>query len=132
MEIIDLVGDIPVSAECVETDVDKLMKEAQDIASWAPNIYVKVPMTANAMEVVKELSPKGINFNVTLIFSLPQALIAGQGGRRRSSRSSWDALTTWAAWKRRRTSLTPWRWSRPMSSPKTRRFWSRPSAARSR
>ena len=25
MEIIDIVGDIPVSAECVETDVDKLM-----------------------------------------------------------------------------------------------------------
>ncbi len=80
MEIIDLVGDIPVSAECVETDPDKLMKEAQDIASWAPNIYVKVPMTANAMHVVKELSPKGINFNVTLIFSVPQALIACKAG----------------------------------------------------
>ena len=79
MEIIDIVGDIPVSAECVETEVDKMMKEAQDIATWAPNIYVKVPMTANAMEVVKELSPK-INFNVTLIFSLPQALIAAKAG----------------------------------------------------
>jgi len=80
MEIVNLVGDRPVSAECVETDVDKMMKEAQDIASWAPNIFVKVPMTANAMEVVKELSPKGINFNVTLIFSLPQALIAAKAG----------------------------------------------------
>jgi transaldolase len=79
MEIIDVVGDIPVSAECVETDVDKMMKEAQDIAAWAPNIYVKVPMTANAMEVVKELSPK-INFNITLIFSMPQALIAAKAG----------------------------------------------------
>jgi len=79
MEILDVVGDLPVSAECVETDVDKMMKQAQDIASWAPNIYVKVPMTANAMEVVKELSPK-INFNVTLIFSLPQALIAAKAG----------------------------------------------------
>jgi len=80
MEILDVVGnELPVSAECVETDVDKMMKEAQDIASWAPNIYVKVPMTANAMEVVKELSPK-INFNVTLIFSLPQALIAAKAG----------------------------------------------------
>jgi len=80
MEILDIVGDIPVSAECVETDVDKMMKEAQDIATWAPNIYVKVPMTANAMTVVKELSPKGVNFNVTLIFSLPQALIACKAG----------------------------------------------------
>ncbi len=80
MEIVDLVGEIPVSAECVETETDKLMKEAQDIASWAPNIYVKVPMTANAMEVVKTLSPQGINFNITLIFSVPQALIACKAG----------------------------------------------------
>jgi len=80
MEIVDVVGDLPISAECVETDVDKLLKEAQDIASWAPNIYVKVPMTRNSMEVVKELSPKGVNFNVTLIFSLPQALIAAKAG----------------------------------------------------
>lgn len=79
MEIIDVVGDLPVSAECVESDADKMLKEAKDIASWAPNIYVKVPMTANAMEVVKELSPR-INFNVTLIFSLPQALIAAKAG----------------------------------------------------
>lgn len=79
MEIVQEVGDLPVSAECIETDVDKMMKEAQDIASWAPNIYVKVPMTANSMEVVKELSPK-INFNVTLIFSMPQALIAAKAG----------------------------------------------------
>ena len=37
-------------------------------------------MQPNAMEVVKELSPKGINFNVTLIFSVPQALIACKAG----------------------------------------------------
>jgi transaldolase len=81
MEIIDIVGtEMPVSAECVETDADKLLKEAQDIASWSPNIFVKVPMTQNSMEVVKELSPKGVNFNVTLIFSLPQALIAAKAG----------------------------------------------------
>jgi len=79
MEIIDIVGDIPVSAECVESDVDKMMKEAEGIAAWAPNIYVKVPMTKNGMEVVKELSPK-INFNITLIFSMPQALIACKAG----------------------------------------------------
>ncbi len=80
MEIIKIVGDLPVSAECIETETDKLLAEAKDIASWAPNIFVKVPMTENAMEVVKELSPQGINFNVTLIFSLPQALIAAKAG----------------------------------------------------
>ena len=33
MEIIEVVGDLPVSAECVETDYDKLLAEAKDIAS---------------------------------------------------------------------------------------------------
>ncbi|MGO8672467.1 MAG: transaldolase family protein [Capsulimonadaceae bacterium] len=79
MEILEVVGDLPVSAECVESDADAMMKEAIDIASWAPNIYVKVPMTANAMQVVRELSPR-VNFNVTLVFSLPQALIASKAG----------------------------------------------------
>ena len=80
MEIIEVVGDLPVSAECVESDYDKLLAEAKDIASWAPNIYVKVPMTPTALEVVKELSPNGVNFNVTLVFSLPQALLAAKAG----------------------------------------------------
>jgi transaldolase len=80
MEIVKVVGDLPVSAECVESDYDKLLAEAKDIASWAPNIYVKVPMTPTALEVVKELSPNGVNFNVTLVFSLPQALLAAKAG----------------------------------------------------
>ncbi|BDI29365.1 putative transaldolase [Capsulimonas corticalis] len=79
-EILELVGDLPVSAECVESDYDKLIGEARDIASWAPNVYVKVPMTPTALEVVKELSPQGVNFNVTLVFSLPQALLAAKAG----------------------------------------------------
>ncbi|MEO7720257.1 MAG: fructose-6-phosphate aldolase [Capsulimonas sp.] len=80
MEIVKVVGDLPVSAECVESDYEKLLAEAKDIASWAPNIYVKVPMTPTALEVVKELSPNGVNFNVTLVFSLPQALLAAKAG----------------------------------------------------
>ena len=81
MEIIKLVGDIPVSAECVQTDVDKLMKEARDIASWAPNIYVKVPMTANSMEVVKELSPQGSQFQCHLDLFAPSGPDRLQGRR---------------------------------------------------
>jgi transaldolase len=81
LEICEIVGPgKAVSAECVETEFEKMLHEAEDIASWHPNIYVKVPMTPPAMEVITKLAPKGIKFNCTLIFSLPQALIACKAG----------------------------------------------------
>jgi transaldolase len=81
LEICDIVGPgKAVSAECVETEYEKMLAEAQDIASWHENIYVKVPMTPPAMKVITTLAPKGVKFNCTLIFSLPQALIAAKAG----------------------------------------------------
>jgi hypothetical protein len=81
LEICEIVGPgKPVSAECVETEFEPMLAEARDIATWHPNIYVKVPMTPNGMEVIKKLTPEGVKFNCTLIFSLPQALIAAKAG----------------------------------------------------
>jgi transaldolase len=81
LEICDLVGPgKAVSAECIELDYEKMLKEAADIATWHENIHVKVPMTVAGMQVVKKLQPEGVRFNVTLIFSLPQALIACKAG----------------------------------------------------
>jgi transaldolase len=81
LEICEVVGDAKaVSAECVELEYDKMLAEATDIATWSPNIYVKVPMTSVGMEVITTLAPEGVRFNCTLIFSLPQALIAAKAG----------------------------------------------------
>jgi transaldolase len=54
---------------------------------WAalnrPNVFIKVPATANGLPVIQELISQGINVNVTLIFGLPryrqvaEAYIAG-------------------------------------------------------
>lgn len=81
LEICDLVGPgKAVSAECIETEYEKMLAEAAEIATWHENIHVKVPMTVPAMRVVRKLQPEGVRFNVTLIFSLPQALIACKAG----------------------------------------------------
>lgn len=81
VEICEAVGPgKAVSAECVETELDKMLAEAQEVASWHPNVYVKVPMTPVGTEVIAKLHPKGIRFNCTLVFSLPQALIAAKAG----------------------------------------------------
>ncbi len=83
LEICEVVGPgKAVSAECVETEFDRMLAEASDIATWHENIYVKVPMTPVGVEVMHALSPKGVRFNCTLVFSLPQALIAAKAGAR--------------------------------------------------
>jgi len=70
----------PVSAEAISLDVSGMLREAHELAALAPNIVVKIPMTANGLEAVAVLSQAGIKTNVTLIFSANQALLAARAG----------------------------------------------------
>jgi len=70
----------PVSAEVVALDFDGMLKEGREVASWAKNIAVKIPLTPAGMNATKILASEGIAVNVTLVFSLPQALIAAKAG----------------------------------------------------
>ncbi len=70
----------PVSAEVVALDFDGMLKEGREVASWAKNIAVKIPLTPAGMKATKILASEGIAVNVTLVFSLPQALIAAKAG----------------------------------------------------
>lgn len=70
----------PVSSEVVATEYEGMLKEARAYAKWAPNVYVKVPMTMDGIKACKTLSDEGININVTLIFTVNQALLAAKAG----------------------------------------------------
>jgi transaldolase len=78
-EICDLV-DGPVSGEVLSTNHDEMMDEAHELAAIAPNIVVKIPLIADGLRVVKELTAEGIRTNVTLCFSPIQALLAAKAG----------------------------------------------------
>jgi len=69
-----------ISAEVVATDYDTMLKEALEVSSWHPNIVVKVPLIEPGISLVKTLSDKGIKTNVTLVFSVSQALLAAKAG----------------------------------------------------
>lgn len=71
-------GDI--SAEVVATDAKGILEEAREIASWHPQIVVKVPLIPDGVRAVSELSQQGIRTNVTLVFSVSQALMAAKAG----------------------------------------------------
>jgi transaldolase len=70
----------PVSAEVTDEDVEGMVKQGLDIATWAENVVVKCPLTANGLAATSQLSKKGIKVNVTLCFSANQALLAARAG----------------------------------------------------
>jgi len=78
-EICNIV-DGPVSAEVTAEDVDGMVEQGLDIATWAENVVVKCPLTANGLAATSQLSRKGIKVNVTLCFSANQALLAARAG----------------------------------------------------
>ncbi|GAA0436207.1 fructose-6-phosphate aldolase [Lentibacillus halophilus] len=69
-----------VSAEVVSEDAQGMITEGKELASIAPNITVKVPMTLEGLKAVKAFSDMNIKTNVTLVFSANQALLAARAG----------------------------------------------------
>lgn len=70
----------PVSAEVIALEADKMVKEGEILAKIASNVVVKVPMCEEGMIAVKRFSAMGIKTNVTLVFSVVQALLAAKAG----------------------------------------------------
>ena len=79
-EICEIMGDRPVSAEVVATDTEGILKEAREVASWASNVVVKIPLIPDGIKAITVLSQEGIKVNCTLCFSPAQALLAAKAG----------------------------------------------------
>lgn len=80
LKICELVPGGAISAEVVAPDHAGMMKEALEIASWHEQIVIKVPLTEAGIKTVSKLTEKGIRTNVTLVFSVSQALMAAKAG----------------------------------------------------
>lgn len=74
------VVDGPVSAEVTTTDPKEMVSQGRDIAKWHPNVVIKCPLTPAGIEACKALSGDGIRVNVTLCFSVNQAILAAKAG----------------------------------------------------
>ena len=70
----------PISAEAVSMDAKGMVKEGIELAKIHDNINIKIPMTAEGLKAVKELTARDIKTNVTLVFSANQALLAAKAG----------------------------------------------------
>ncbi|HKK92107.1 MAG TPA: fructose-6-phosphate aldolase [Longimicrobiales bacterium] len=79
LSICDAV-DGPVSAEVVALDAEGMIEEGTKLAGLADNIVVKLPLTEHGLRACRALTAEGIETNVTLCFSAPQALLAAKAG----------------------------------------------------
>jgi len=83
-EIASVVYPLPVSVEVTTNDLDKMLVQAQEFASWASNMVIKIPIINQdgipCLEVIKTLSGEGIKVNVTAMMSLGQVILAAKAG----------------------------------------------------
>jgi transaldolase len=69
-----------ISAEVVADTAEEMLSQAQQYYSISPDITIKVPCTVEGLKACKFLSDKGIQTNVTLVFSVAQAILASKAG----------------------------------------------------
>jgi transaldolase len=80
IEICNIVKNGEVSAEVVATDTAGILRQAREIATWHPNVIVKIPTIPDGVRALSVLSKEGIRVNMTLVFSAPQALLVAKAG----------------------------------------------------
>src|SRR5690554_1306480 len=76
IEEIAKIVDGPISAEVISQEAEGMIEEAEELQKIHPNIVIKIPMTAEGIKATSVLSKELIKVNVTLVFSVTQALAA--------------------------------------------------------
>lgn len=81
--ICDIVGpDCPVSAESVAMKRDEIVADGRELSAIAPNVVVKIPTMVEGLAATRTLADEGIRVNMTLCFTVPQAMLAARAGAR--------------------------------------------------
>ncbi|WP_338636245.1 fructose-6-phosphate aldolase [Spirobacillus cienkowskii] len=80
--LLDIINIIPgpVSAEVISQNCKDMLREAEELIKIANSIVIKLPLTQEGLKACKFLTGKGIKTNVTLCFSVGQALLAAKAG----------------------------------------------------
>lgn len=77
--ICDIV-DGPVSAESVAMTRDEIVRDGRELAAIAPNVVVKIPTMVEGLAATHTLASEGVKVNMTLCFTVPQAILAARAG----------------------------------------------------
>ena len=69
-----------ISAEVVADTAEEMLSQAQKYYTIAPHVTIKLPCTVEGLKACKHLSSVGVKTNVTLVFSVAQAILASKAG----------------------------------------------------
>ena len=69
-----------ISTEVVADNAEEMLNQAQEFVSISPVITIKVPCTVEGLKACRQLTMNGIKTNVTLVFSVAQAILAAKAG----------------------------------------------------
>lgn len=72
--------DSPISVGVVSVEEEAIVKEGIELSKIHSNVLVKCPLTPSGLKATKRLTAEDIRVNVSLCFSLTQALIAAKSG----------------------------------------------------
>ena len=76
LEILSEIKDKPISFEVFSDDFVDMERQAYEIASWAENVYVKLPITNTKREtcyaLVEKLAAQKVKMNVTALMTITQ------------------------------------------------------------
>jgi transaldolase len=76
LDVLKDISDKPISFEVFSDDFEEMERQAIQIAGWADNVYVKIPVTNTKREpayaLLQRLSSRGIKLNVTALMTLRQ------------------------------------------------------------
>jgi transaldolase len=74
--VLSQIQDKPISFEVFSDDIEEMIQQAREIATWGKNVNVKIPITNSKGETtnraVQILSQEGIHLNVTAILTIEQ------------------------------------------------------------
>jgi transaldolase len=83
-EIAALINPRPLSVEVTTNDLNKMVAQAREFATWAKNIVVKIPQETQdgvpCYGVMHQLENEGIKVNATAALSLGQVILAAKAG----------------------------------------------------
>jgi transaldolase len=69
-----------VWCQALSEDAAELVTEARAMTGWGRSIVVKLPMSLEGLHAAAQLAGTGVRTNLTLVYSVPQALLAAKAG----------------------------------------------------
>ena len=75
-DVLKVITDKPISFEVFSDDFAEMERQANEIASWGANVYVKIPVTncqsESSCNLIKRLARAKVKLNVTALLTLSQ------------------------------------------------------------